>query len=294
MVVNAAGAIENESDYYPWGGELKISAADSGNHYKFTAKERDAETGLDYFGARYYSNGLGKFATPDWAAQPSPVPYAELVDPQTLNLYSYVKNGPTSRVDPLGHDWFYVDKKWQWQKGHKFVDPNTHKVRSTHGYKYLLRFDPTKTQSGTTTGKLTLFDQNKEIAHSTAFTGGAEGYPRIPAGGYMIRLDLPRTTLGTEDLRVENGRLALKPSYGVQDIPKEIGNGVEAQPLWGTRRAYLNPMSGQSDQAFQGQYLHGKGDPNIADTHGCLADRSEHMMDEILKLGAVHLPVDVH
>jgi YD repeat-containing protein len=57
MVVSAAGAIENESDYYPWGGELKISAADAGNHYKFTGKERDPESGLDYFGARYYGNG---------------------------------------------------------------------------------------------------------------------------------------------------------------------------------------------------------------------------------------------
>jgi RHS repeat-associated protein len=103
MVVNAAGTIENESDYYPWGGELKISAADSGNHYKFTGKERDAETGLDYFGARYYSNGMGRWLSPDWAEKPEAVPYAELGDPQSLNLYGYVRNLPTTRHDADGH-----------------------------------------------------------------------------------------------------------------------------------------------------------------------------------------------
>jgi RHS repeat-associated protein len=103
MVVNAAGTIENESDYYPWGGELKISAADSGNHYKFTAKERDAETGLDYFGARYYSNAMGRWISPDWMSRASAVPYAEFADPQSLNLYSYVRNLPTSKADVDGH-----------------------------------------------------------------------------------------------------------------------------------------------------------------------------------------------
>jgi RHS repeat-associated protein len=73
------------------------------NHYKFTGKERDSETGLDYFGARYYSNRLGRFITPDWAGKPAPVPYAHLDDPQSLNLYSYVGNDPLSHADSDGH-----------------------------------------------------------------------------------------------------------------------------------------------------------------------------------------------
>jgi hypothetical protein len=40
----------------------------------------------------------------DWAATPEPVPYADLTDPQSLNQYSYVRNIPTSKVDPDGHD----------------------------------------------------------------------------------------------------------------------------------------------------------------------------------------------
>jgi RHS repeat-associated protein len=104
MEVNSAGVIENESDYYPWGGELKFTVNDPGNPYKFTGKERDTETGLDYFGARYYSNGLGRFSTPDWSSTPVPVPYADITDPQSLNQYSYVRNIPTSDVDSDGHD----------------------------------------------------------------------------------------------------------------------------------------------------------------------------------------------
>jgi RHS repeat-associated protein len=96
-------SIKSESDYYPWGGELRFANSDS-NHYKFTGKERDAETGLDYFGARHYSNGLARFITPDWSSTPVPVPYADLTDPQSLNQYGYVRNLPTSRIDIDGHD----------------------------------------------------------------------------------------------------------------------------------------------------------------------------------------------
>jgi RHS repeat-associated protein len=42
----------------------------------FTGKERDTESGLDMFGARYYGSGLGRFMTPDWAAKATAVPYA--------------------------------------------------------------------------------------------------------------------------------------------------------------------------------------------------------------------------
>src|SRR5580704_4048944 len=69
-----------------------------------TGKERDAETGLDYFGARYYSGAQGRFTSPDWSPAPQAVPYADLSDPQTLNLYGYVRNNPLSRRDTDGHD----------------------------------------------------------------------------------------------------------------------------------------------------------------------------------------------
>ena len=51
---------------------------------RFTGKERDAESGLDYFGARYYGGALGRFGSRDWSAIPQAVPSADLSDPQSL------------------------------------------------------------------------------------------------------------------------------------------------------------------------------------------------------------------
>lgn len=72
--------------------------------YKFTGKERDSESGLDYFGARYYASSMGRFMSPDWAAKAEPVPYAKLDNPQSLNLYAYVLNNPLSNRDLDGHE----------------------------------------------------------------------------------------------------------------------------------------------------------------------------------------------
>jgi RHS repeat-associated protein len=71
VVTDSLGNIKSESDFYPWGGELQFVNNDS-NHYKFTGKERDAETQLDYFGARYYSNGLARFVSADWSIKSGP------------------------------------------------------------------------------------------------------------------------------------------------------------------------------------------------------------------------------
>jgi RHS repeat-associated protein len=66
-----------------------------------TGKERDAETGLDYFLARYYSGAQGRFISPD------PGPY-DLKNPQSLNRYTYVMNNPLKFVDPSGEMVEYV------------------------------------------------------------------------------------------------------------------------------------------------------------------------------------------
>jgi RHS repeat-associated protein len=70
---------------------------------RYTGKERDTESGLDYFGARYYGSNMGRFISPDRAAKPEAVPYSSLSDPQTLNLYSYMRNNPLGGADPDGH-----------------------------------------------------------------------------------------------------------------------------------------------------------------------------------------------
>ena len=104
VVTDASGQCEQDIDYYPYGGVQSDNCSTPiSQNYKFTGKERDTESGLDYFGARHYASNLGRFMVPDWAAKPTAVPYATFGNPQSLNLYSYVENNPVSRVDPLGH-----------------------------------------------------------------------------------------------------------------------------------------------------------------------------------------------
>jgi RHS repeat-associated protein len=80
-----------------------LSTADDATEHHFTGKERDTESGNDYFEARYYASSMGRFLSPDWSAKAEPVPYAKLDNPQSLNLYAYMMNNPLGGVDPDGH-----------------------------------------------------------------------------------------------------------------------------------------------------------------------------------------------
>jgi RHS repeat-associated protein len=86
----------------PFGDELNCSGGDV-SPLHFTGKQRDSESGLDNFGARYDASSLGRFMSPDWSAGPEDVPYADFTDPQTLDLYIYVQDNPVSKSDAQGH-----------------------------------------------------------------------------------------------------------------------------------------------------------------------------------------------
>ena len=73
-----------------------------------TGKERDAESGNDYFGARYYASTMGRWMSPD----PAGIGFANAANPQSLNLYAYVQNNPLGFVDPNGL-LSCPDGKWQ-------------------------------------------------------------------------------------------------------------------------------------------------------------------------------------
>jgi RHS repeat-associated protein len=102
--VSASGTVDETCWSQPFGDNLNClgPVADDDNLH-FTSKQRDTETGNDYFDARYYASSVGRFMSPDWSAKEEPVPYAKLDDPQSLNLYAYVRNNPLSRTDPDGH-----------------------------------------------------------------------------------------------------------------------------------------------------------------------------------------------
>jgi len=64
---------------------------------QFTGKERDSESGLDYFGARYYGSALGRYTGPD-----EPFADQRSIDPQSWNLYTYARNNPLKYIDRTG------------------------------------------------------------------------------------------------------------------------------------------------------------------------------------------------
>src|SRR6185312_7932810 len=68
----------------------------------------------------------GRFLSPDWSAKAEPVPYSKLGNPQSLNLYGYMRNDPLGRVDPDGHrcesdfDSLQTPEQKNWQPNTEF------------------------------------------------------------------------------------------------------------------------------------------------------------------------------
>jgi len=105
-VTNQSAQVLEAHDYLPFGEECTTGVCASnpgvgaGQPRKFTGKERDAESGLDYFGARYYGAKMGRFTTTD----PRQTFIANALDPQRWNRYAYGRNNPLRFVDPDGKD----------------------------------------------------------------------------------------------------------------------------------------------------------------------------------------------
>jgi RHS repeat-associated protein len=85
-------------DYYPFGTGIAYSGPIWQEPIRFSGKEWDSESGLYYFGYRFYNSKLGRWMNPD----PSGVAYANLADPQSFNLYNYVENNPVNAIDLNG------------------------------------------------------------------------------------------------------------------------------------------------------------------------------------------------
>ena len=107
-------------DYLPFGQEIVAGINGRGSCFpsapsagiEFTGKERDGETGLDFFGARDLSAAQGRFTSPD-----QPLIDQEPSDPQSWNLYSYVRNNPLVNIDPTGQDCVYINDDVSLERG---------------------------------------------------------------------------------------------------------------------------------------------------------------------------------
>jgi RHS repeat-associated protein len=103
VITDSSGGVQARHDYLPFGEEIGLVGGRTelqkyvvdNVRQKFTQKERDVETGLDYFLARYYSSTQGRFTGVDLAGP-------DLANPQTLNKYQYCLNNPLRYIDRNG------------------------------------------------------------------------------------------------------------------------------------------------------------------------------------------------
>jgi RHS repeat-associated protein len=93
LETDPSGTIISYEEYYPYGGS-SFRAGDVNKRYRFAGKERDEETGLSFFGARYYAPWIARWLGPDphTGARPGSTPYG------------YAGGNPISRSDPDGRD----------------------------------------------------------------------------------------------------------------------------------------------------------------------------------------------
>jgi RHS repeat-associated protein len=107
MTTDATGAVIARYDYLPFGEIWPTNPPNANPDVRqFTAKERDVETGLDYFGARYYRPQSGWFTSVDPVLNVE----AALTDPQRWNRYAYARNNSIAFVHPDGRDLYMVHR----------------------------------------------------------------------------------------------------------------------------------------------------------------------------------------
>jgi RHS repeat-associated protein len=97
LILDESGATVSQHHYLPFGEERPVPASPDPtlNRRALTGHERDTESGLDYMMARYYSSSMPRFISPDPLG-------GQLVDPQSLNKYTYARNNPLNLIDPTG------------------------------------------------------------------------------------------------------------------------------------------------------------------------------------------------
>jgi RHS repeat-associated protein len=245
IVTDGSGNIENESDYYPYGGEMVISSGDT-NRYKFTGKERDAESNLDYFGARHYASSLGRYMRPD-----DPFADQHPGDPQSWNLYSYVRNNPLNATDPSGHECVSNGNGgWQWSgSGETCEDVDAQN------------------------------EEYKQSGQASATVNGCEGEGAASCLGAMVS-DLTSTS-SLSEVGV-NGILGAQAAEGACELPGLFRSGWDLLSGW----RMASKMAGVRAAGEAGELAAGiiKNTERISSSTGSAAYRVPDILDHANKI----------
>jgi len=172
LVTDSGGNVKARYDYLPFGEEIGANIGSrstvvgyggtDSTKQKFTQKERDGESGLDYFLARYYSSAQGRFTSPD------PLMASGFAnEPQSWNRFSYTVNNPLKYTDPSGLIWGSVTQNGQsqyiWYENEEEMEKaGATAVQFDSAFRFIYTAGP-----GEHEGKFILLDQNRN--HWEAF-----------------------------------------------------------------------------------------------------------------------------
>jgi RHS repeat-associated protein len=182
VLATAQGVVSETCQNLPYGDGESCTATPT--EQLFTGKERDAESGNDYFGARYYASNMGRFMSAD----PSGLLYADPTNPQSLNLYSYGQNNPLINIDPNGLDCIHINNDTGAYEGFESGDCDNSTEEKANSGQYV---DGTVSTIYTSTG------DSSGVVTGYSGTNGDTG--ALIAGTFASPLDAPLQPLPDPD-----------------------------------------------------------------------------------------------
>jgi RHS repeat-associated protein len=194
-----------QGTFLPYGEEFAAQPLGELNRYKFTGKERDTESGLDYFGARFDASSMGRFMSPD-PENASGFDYMD--DPQSWNGYAYVRNNPTLYVDPDGREYEYCSG----------TDANGKGINCTRGHS-----DAQQAEDA----KINKFKDGKIYSGDTVVGTYRQIDVDLPGDPEANRQAAAMIVAQFDEAMVEFGKNAAYAATGAV-IGKVVGTGIEA------------------------------------------------------------------
>lgn len=274
------------NDYYAFGEQNPINTDDFDNPYQFTGKPLDLETGLNYYGARYYDSDLGRFIQPDALR-------GNLGNPLSLNRFSYVQNNPLKFVDLTGNQETELteeEKKQQLEDEKftalmqsilsKYLYNNPELLKKLAGWKFIIRdkkiSDPGIAHADTQT-KTIVLGKSLFTRRSSSERAGSLTHEIVHAA--------------TEELFSKEEMLNLHSeidSVAINDLSQgicvtwECGFQAEIVVNRGYGQYYSGYSDGQYNEAIAGEYL---SELNRVNIHGGRFSNSPSNLDKWLIFG---------
>jgi RHS repeat-associated protein len=220
--LNAQGAVEGTCQNLPFGDALTctptaLSTADDATEHHFTSKEYDAESGNDYFLARYYASSMGRMMSPD----PSGLYFADPTNPQSLNLYAYVLNNPLINVDPDGLDCVYINNDTGAYEGFNRGDcDNSTTAKANSGYYFDGNATTLYTSDGTLQGQVTGIGGT-----------GSDGNPLFDANPAGVSPSAPNQPVDVSTDLLNWASQQTIPTHGLWTYGNWAGSGGKGTPV---------------------------------------------------------------